>query len=148
MNNELIEHKSWWKRNWKWFVPVSGIVLIILSVFIFSRIGGIGADLAQAYSDTELYQDALEKAKSEQKVIDLLGEIEPIDKLAILEGEVLYTNNNQTVNSTIRITGTKGKARMDITADKIENQWKYKRINVRIKNPPEQKQTIEIVTAE
>jgi len=25
MNNELIEQKSWWKRNWKWLVPVSGI---------------------------------------------------------------------------------------------------------------------------
>ena len=110
--------------------------------------GGIGADLAQAYSDTELYENALEKAKSEQKVIELLGEIEPIDKLAILEGEVHFTNNNQTVNSSIRLKGTKGKARMDITADKINNEWNYIVINIRIKNPPEKKQMIEIIKAE
>lgn len=148
MNNELIEQKRWWKRNWKWFVPLSGISLIIISVFISSRMGGIGADLAQAYSDTELYENALEKAKSEQKVIELLGEIEPIDKLAILEGEVHFTNNNQTVNSSIRLKGTKGKARMDITADKINNEWNYIVINIRIKNPPEKKQMIEIIKAE
>ena len=148
MNNELIEQKSWWKRNWKWFVPFSGILLIIISVFISSGMGGIGADLAQAYSDTELYENALEKVKSDQKVTELLGEIEPIDKLAILEGAVQFTNNNQTVNSTIRLKGTKGKAKMDITADRINNEWEYKIINVRIKNPPEQKQTIEIIKTE
>ena len=148
MNNEMIEQKSWWKRNWKWFVPLSGISLIIISVFISFGMGGIGADLAQAYSDTELYENALEKAKSEQKVIELLGEIEPIDKLAILEGEVHFTNNNQTVNSSIRLKGTKGKARMDITADKINNEWNYIVINIRIKNPPEKKQTIEIIKAQ
>jgi hypothetical protein len=148
MNNELIEQKSWWKQNWKWFVPSSGILLIIISVFISSGMGGIGADLVQAYSDTELYENALEKVKTDQKVAELLGEIEPIDKLAILEGEVHYTNKNQTVNSSIRLKGTKGKARMDITADKINNEWEYKIINVRIKNPPEKKQTIKIIKAE
>ena len=147
MNTELIEQKSRWKRNWKWFVPICG-VLLILTIVISSGIGGIGADLAKAYSDTELYKDALDKVKSEQKVLELLGEIEPIGKLAILEGEVRYTNNNQTVNSTIRIKGTKGKARMDILANRINNAWEYKKINVRIKNPPEKKQTIEIIKAE
>ncbi|SRX56136.1 cytochrome c oxidase assembly factor Coa1 family protein [Aequorivita sp. CIP111184] len=148
MNNELIKQKSWWKMNWKWFVPASGILLIIISVFISSGMGGISADLAQAYSDTELYENALEKVKSDQKVNELLGEIEPIDKLAILEGSVHYTNENQTVNSTIRLKGTKGKAKLDISADRINNEWNYTKINVRIKNPPESKQTIEILKAE
>jgi len=97
------------------------------------------------YSDTELYQNALEKVKSRQKVTELLGEIEPIDKFAILKGEVNYTNGNQTVNSTIRIQGTKGKAKMDISPDRIEGQWVYKKIDVRIKNPDDNKQTIKIM---
>ena len=37
---------------------------------------------------------------------------------------------------------------MDISADRINNVWNYKKINIRIKNPPEKKQTIEILTAE
>ena len=147
MNNELIKQKSWWNRNWKWLVPVSGI-LLIFAILISSGMGRIGADLAKAYSDTELYENALKKAKSNQKVTELLGEIKPIDKLAILEGEVHYTNDNRTVSSTIRIKGSKGKARMDIIADRINNKWSYKKINVRIKNPPEKKQTIEIIKTE
>ena len=148
MNNELIKQKSWWKKNWKWFITISGLVLIIISVFISSGMGTISADLAKAYSDTELYENALEKVKSNQKVNDLLGKIEPIDKLAILEGTVHYTNENQTVNSTIRLKGTKGKAKLDISADRIHNEWNYTKIKVRIKNPPESKQTIEILKLE
>jgi|AntRauTorckE5430_2_1112549.scaffolds.fasta_scaffold00039_17 hypothetical protein len=145
MSNELIEQKSWWKKNWTWFIPVSGFLLLICSVFISSEIIGIGTNFAQAYSDTELYQDAIKKVKSDQKVKELLGEIEPIDKFAILEGEVNYTNGNQTINSTLRIQGTKGKAKMDISADRIDGQWVFKRINVRIKNSDNSKQTIEII---
>jgi ABC-type branched-subunit amino acid transport system substrate-binding protein len=110
--------------------------------------GGIGADLAKAYADTELYDNALEKVKSDKRITELLGEIEPIDKMAILEGQVKYSNENKTVNSTIRILGDKGKARMDISADRIKNEWNYTKINVRIKNPPELKQTIEILEVE
>jgi hypothetical protein len=148
MNNELIQEKSWLKRNWKWLLPICGIILISIVVFFSSGMGGITTDIAQAYSDTDLYENALEKVKSDKRVIEILGEIEPIDKLSILEGEVHYTNENQTVNSSIRLKGTKGKARMDIIANKINNEWVYKKINVRIKTPPEKKQTIEIYTTE
>tara|TARA_Y100001934_G_C11956515_1_gene587424 strand:+ start:205 stop:651 length:447 start_codon:yes stop_codon:yes gene_type:complete len=148
MNNELIEQKNWWKRNWKWFVPVCGIILISITVFLSSGMGGITTDFAQAYADTELYENALIKVNADEKVNELLGEIEPLGKMAILEGQTEYSNDNQKVNSTVRIIGTKGKARMDITADRINGKWNYSKINVRIKNPPEKKQTIEINTAE
>lgn len=145
MSNELIKHKNWWNRNWKWFVPLSGLLLVMISIFISSGMGQIGANLAKAYSDKELYENALNRVKSDQKVIELLGEIEPIDKFAILEGEVQYSNDDQTVNSTIRIKGVKGKARMYILADRMSNEWQYKKINIRIKSPPEKKQMIEIL---
>ena len=147
MNNELVKRKSWWKRNWKWFVTIVGIVLITV-IFFSSGIGKITTDLARAYADTELYENALETVNSDERVIELLGEIERIDKMAILEGQVDYSNENQTVNSTVRIVGTKGKARMDILADKVNGEWNYSKITVRIKNPPEKKQTIEIIKAE
>ena len=28
--DELIEHKSWWKRNWKWFTPVFGVLVFFV----------------------------------------------------------------------------------------------------------------------
>lgn len=114
--------------SWKWLVPVSGIILISTAIIFSSRMNGVATDLAQAYADTELYEIALEKAKSDERVTNLLGEIQPIDKLAILEGQVEYSNDNKTVFSSIRIVGTKGKANMDISADRMDNEWNYKKI--------------------
>jgi len=148
MNNELIEQKSCWKRNWKWLVPVSGIVLISVGIFISSFMSGITTDFAQAYADTALYENALLKVNKDPKIKELLGEIGPLGNIAIFEGQTEYSNNNKSVNSTVRIIGKKGKAKMDIIADRINEEWKYSKINVRIKNPPEKKQTIEINTAE
>jgi len=148
MNNELMEQKSWWKRNWKWFLPVTGFAIIFITIFFSLGLGGAFSNMAQAYADTELYENALEKVKSNQRAIKLLGEIEPIDKLAILEGSVGYSDDNKTVNSSIRVKGKKLIARMDITAIRINDKWDYKKINIRVKNPPEKRQTIKIVAEE
>lgn len=148
MNNELINQKSMWSRNWKWIVSIGGLILIVALLFFSSGMNGVATDLAQAYADTELYDKALEKVKDDERAKELLGEIQPIEKLAILEGHVEYTNNNKTVNSSIRIIGTTGKASMDISANRMNNAWKYTKINIRIKNPPEKKQTIAIRTSD
>ncbi|AFL79959.1 hypothetical protein Aeqsu_0447 [Aequorivita sublithincola DSM 14238] len=144
MNNELIEQKSLWQRNWKWFIIASGILLISIGIFFSSGMDGISADLVQAYADPELYKNAIEKANADQRVLELIGEIQPIDKLAIVEGQVVYSNNNTTFNSSIRVVGSKGKAMIDIVANLINDAWSYKKIQIRIKTPPEKKQTIEI----
>ena len=145
MNNELIEQKSWWKKNWKWVVSVSGVFLFLITFSISTGLLGISADIAQAYSDTQLYDNALDQVKSDKRVIGLLGEIQPIDKLAILEGSVEYSNDNKTVKSSTRLVGTKGRAALDIIADRLDNKWRYRKINLRIKKPIENKQTIKIL---
>ena len=106
----------------------------------------VASDLSNAYSDTELYNDALEKVKANNAAIAVLGEIKPIDKLAILEGQVSYSENNTSVKSSIRIIGSKGKARLDIIANKVNAEWVYKTITVRVKQPKDKKQTIAIVS--
>ncbi|PKD17303.1 hypothetical protein APR41_18570 [Salegentibacter salinarum] len=148
MNNDLLQQKSWWNRNWKWVLPIFGIIFISIAVFFSSNMDGVAADLAQAYADTELYNNALVKVKTDQKAKVLLGDIEPIDKMAILEGHVEYSSDNKSVYSSVRIVGTKGKANMDISADRINNKWKYNEISIRIKNPPEKKQEWKIYTGE
>lgn len=147
MNNSLIKQKTWWKRNRKWLISSTVTVLIVFAIFS-SGINLVAADLTKAYADTELYSNALEKVKANQMVSEVLGEIEPIDKMAILEGSVVYSNDNKTVNSSVRIIGNKGKAVMDIIADKTGNTWNYKTVNVRIKKPKDLKQTIEVLKAE
>lgn len=147
MNNELITEKSWWNKNCKWFLPT--VLFLLLSGFLLSsNIDGNITDIAQVYSDNSLYEKAIDKAKNNKRVMEVIGEIEPIDKLAILEGNAIYSNNNNSVTLSIRIKGDKGKGKMDISAERNGAAWNYKKINIRIKEPREEiqiiKDTIEV----
>ena len=133
------------QRHLKWFVPTI-LVSLLLVVFYSSGLNKITSDLTLAYSDTELYSKALEKVNTNETVKTILGDIEPIDQLAILEGQVNYSEDNTKVKSSIRIIGTKGKAKLDIIANKVETKWIYKTIVVRIKQPKDQQQTITILS--
>jgi hypothetical protein len=149
MDNELLVNKNWWSSNWKWFLPTSLILFLLLFGFILSSsIDGNITDIALAYSDDSLYEKAIEKTKTNERVLEILGEIEPIDKLAIIEGNAIYSNNNNSVVLSIRIKGNKGKGKMDISAEKKGSVWEYKKINIRIKEPKEEiqilKDTIEV----
>jgi hypothetical protein len=143
MDNELIVEKSWWGKNWKWFLPTLTLIFSLLFWLILSlSFDGNVTDIAQAYSDNSLYEKAIEKAKTNQRVLEVMGEIEPIDKLAILEGNAIYSNNNNSVELSVRVKGSKGKGKMDISADKSGAKWKYKKITIRIKEPKEEIQIL------
>nr|WP_314895589.1 cytochrome c oxidase assembly factor Coa1 family protein [uncultured Flavobacterium sp.] len=143
MDNELIVEKSWWGKNWKWFLPTLTLIFSLLFWLILSlSMDGNVTDIAQAYSDNSLYEKAIEKAKTNQRVLEVIGEIEPIDKLAILEGNAIYSNNNNSVEFSVRVKGSKGKGKMDISADKNGSEWKYKKISIRIKEPKEEIQIL------
>jgi len=143
MDNELIVEKSWWGKNWKWFLPTLTLIFSLLFWLILSlSVDGNVTDIAQPYSDNSLYEKAIEKAKTNQRVLEVMGEIEPIDKLAILEGNAIYSNDNNSVELSVRVKGSKGKGKMDISADKNGTEWKYKKISIRIKDPKEEIQIL------
>lgn len=62
--------------------------------------------------------------------------------MAVLEGDVEYTNQNNNAHFTVRIEGNKGKAKLEGIAMRNNGTWEYKKLTVRIKNPPEKRQTI------
>lgn len=145
MNNNLIEPKNWWKENWRSTLGLAIVMLILLSYVFSSRFGDIVSDYTKAYADTTLYEIPLRKVRANKRVQETLGTIEPIDNMTILNGEVIYTDDNKAVKSTIKIKGEHGKAMLDIFATLENEVWSYKKITVRIKNPPEKKETIPIV---
>lgn len=135
MENDLVEKENWLKRNWKWFLP-STLFCILLIVLLASSTSKEGVtDIAQAYSDQLLFEKAINKANENANTLENIGKIEPLDKLAILEGNIVYSNNHNTVNLSVRIKGTKKKGKLDIAAVKKGAEWEYKKITVRTKNP-------------
>lgn len=133
--DELIREKSWGVRNWKWLVPITALLIVIIA--FLSLTSGL-MSFAQAYAEPALYENALEKACQNERVSEVLGTIQPVDKLTILEGNVVYAEDHNSVDLTFRITGTKGKGKMDIQANKIDGNWEYELIKIRIKKPEEE----------
>lgn len=148
MDNNRLVKESWWLRNWKWFTPLVGCAVFALVVFFSIEMHSAVGNLTKAYTDTELYDGALEIVRSSDNVIALAGEIEPIDKLAILEGSVGYSDDNKKVNSSVRVKGSKLIARMDIAATKNNGIWSYTEIKIRVKNPPEKRQVVLVIGEE
>jgi hypothetical protein len=139
MNNELITEQSWWKSNRKWFLPTLIITFLLLTgLLVSSGMEGNITDIAKAYSEDSLYERAIDKANTNKRVLELIGKIEPIDQLAILEGNAVYANNHTSVELSVRVKGNKGKGKMDISARKNGNNWEYKYIKIRIKEPKEE----------
>jgi hypothetical protein len=138
MENELTERKNWFSKNWKWFLPLALISILIFTVVITSTSKNDLTNIAQAYTETALFEKAIEKANKNKRVLQTLGVIQPIDKMAILEGNTIYTNNNKTVVLSVRIKGTRANGKIDISAYKKEREWNYTKISVRVKKTKEE----------
>jgi len=131
----VMSKKPWLYRIWKWLIPIlvlfSGITLVIL--LAGDGISGVVA----VYSESEIYEDAVEIANKNEVVKHKLGDLKPIDFFAIVEGVVKYSNNNNSIDISVRVIGSKERGRIDISADRKEEKWEYKRIQIRIKRPKE-----------
>lgn len=122
--------KSWFRRNWTWFVPTLGCGTII--IFIILGIVGIFSLM----SGSEPTQHALEKASKNVRVITLLGD--PIEKYGIPTGEMTYSSNSGSrVDLIIPIKGPKGKGALIIKGRKENDVWEYQNLYVLIKETSE-----------
>lgn len=63
MNNYLIEQESFFKKNWKWFVPLTGIILFLVISLLISAFGEVLENYSKAFADPKLYELAIEKVK-------------------------------------------------------------------------------------
>ena len=80
----LTPKTNWWQGNWKWFVPVGCFSMLLLFVaFVVS----IALIVFSAVKATDVYKDALARAKATFSVIQMLGS-------PIKEGFLVSGNTN------------------------------------------------------
>jgi hypothetical protein len=135
MNNDGIDSGSWTKRNRKWLLPTTIAILFFTLNTIIPVLNNEAPQFIKAYSDTKVFEKAIEIANTNSKSKSTFGTIEAIDKLTILEGNTVYSNNYTSIASTIRIKGNHNQGKMDFTAHKKGNEWVFQKITVRCKNP-------------
>lgn len=127
------EQKSWFSKNWLWFIPVSGCLGIILLFIV-----GIGAaffGVSNLLNNVAPIEYGIEKATENKKVINLLGE--PIEKTGIPNGNISLTNDDGTVDFSVPIKGSKEEGFLIIKGIKTNGEWTYEELYVRIKSTQE-----------
>ncbi len=133
MKKALLDLKNIWSHNWKWALPV--MLFVSLITLFFSITGNATYRYGSVYLQPSIIKNAQKKAEENDLVIEKLGNLQPHNFFHLLEGEVAYLNQNKSVMITVGIIGSKGRAKLDIVANRNGKDWKYQKITVRIKKP-------------
>ncbi|KAF2335075.1 cytochrome c oxidase assembly factor Coa1 family protein [Flavobacterium daemonense] len=131
-SNELIQDKrSWWNRNWKWFVPTGCVSLIVLfALFIF----GVFFEVTSIIKDSDAYIESMELVQHNKILVEKLGS--PIETDGMVSGTVSTTNDVRKCDVQVPLKGPKGKATLFVVGEK-RGKWKYSEMSVYIKKTDE-----------
>lgn len=130
MNNELVPQPTWWKRNWKWVVPVGGCLSLIVLFIVF--IGSIFYGVTTALEESQPYEYALKKINQDETIIRQLGS--PIEKNGMIQGSYNYSNGSKSADMKIPIAGPDGTGVLIVKATGEGDSWTYNVIRVEIKD--------------
>ena len=111
---------NWWKRNWKWFVPVGCFSIVLLFV---AFVGSVALIVFTAVKSTNVYKDALARAKTHPAVIEALGS--PITGGFLVSGNTNVNGASGEANLSIPISGPRGKGTIYVAATKSLGRWNY-----------------------
>ncbi|MBF4516368.1 cytochrome c oxidase assembly factor 1 family protein [Flavobacterium sp. ANB] len=126
MNDDYQPKKSWWDRNWKWFVPTGCLSLLVLfGLFI----AGIFFGVTSMMTESDAYKGALTEVKNNKEVKEKLGS--PIEGDGMVSGSINMSNDTGNCDLQIPIKGPKGKATLFVVAVK-KGKWKYNELSVYI----------------
>ena len=135
---EALVRESWWKRNWKWAVPVGGCLTLIVMFLLF--IGSIVYGVSSAFKESTPYKEAKSKAEQHPVVLEYIGK--PIATNGIMTGEISVSNDNGKANITMPVKGPKGVGHIAVVGTKTNGVWSYSSMTVTIKDP---EQTIDLL---
>jgi hypothetical protein len=121
--------ESWWKRNWKWFVPTGCLSMIILAGF------AIFFFISSFMKNSTPFIEALKTATTNEYVLDALGE--PITQEGLVQGELFYENSDGEADLFIPLKGSKTSGTIRVIANKYDGTWEFSRITLSIESTGE-----------
>lgn len=123
---------SWWQRNWKWFIPVGCLGLLVLFtvfvVVIVSVVFGI-------MKSSEVYQVAVDAARSNPAVEMALGT--PIEERLLVMGNINVSGSSGEADLAIPIAGPESEGTIYAVAEKSAGKWAYSILEVEVKTTGE-----------
>lgn len=126
---EATAQKNWWGRNWKWFVPVGCLSVLVLVAGFLALIVSIVFGVIRS---SDVYQEALHRARQSPSVQAELGS--PVEAGFLVMGEIKTQNTTGTARIEIPISGPKGSGTITAHAEKSANRWRYSLLEVGFKD--------------
>lgn len=117
--------KSWFSRNWKWFVPtlVLGLVLL-LALFV----GGLLTFVFGLLKSSEPYQHAVAVASSNPAVVRELGA--PVSPGWYVSGNINFSGTSGDANLAIPLKGSLHRGTVYVVAKKTDGVWSYDKLRM------------------
>lgn len=117
--------KSWFSRNWKWFIPtlILGLVLL-LALFV----GGLLTFVFGLLKSSEPYQHAVAVASSDPEVVRELGA--PVSPAWYVSGSVNVSGASGEANLSIPLKGSLHSGTLYVVAKKTDGLWTYTKLRV------------------
>ena len=106
----------------------TGCFAVMLLFLVF--VGSILVIVFSAMKSTEVYKEALARAKADPAVIEALGS--PIKDGFLMSGNTNVNGASGESNLAIPISGPKGKGTIYVSANKSLGQWNYSGLTVEV----------------
>lgn len=126
------ERRSWWSRNWIWFVPTGCLTFLAL---IVGFVAVLVLVVAGSMKSSDAYKEAVERAKNNPAVIEALGT--PIEEGWFVSGKTNVTGPSGEADLAIPISGPKGSATIYVVAEKSAGEWNFSTLRVEVKGSDE-----------
>ena len=124
--------KSWFDRNWKWFVPCICLAVIALILAFVAAVFGI---VETAFKSSGPYIHAMAQAQTSSQVSDRIGQ--PLKPGWFVSGSININGDSGDADISIPISGPKGKGEIYVVANKIAGDWQYKTLQVAVDGQPD-----------
>jgi hypothetical protein len=116
-----MDERNWWGRNWKWFVPVGCLSIVLLFVLV---IGLLVTFVFGMLKHSGGYDGALQVARANPQVVAALGT--PIEDGWMVSGNINESGPSGSADMAIPISGPRGSATVYVEATKSAGQWKFR----------------------
>src|SRR5262245_12157454 len=121
------ENKGWFGRNWKWFVPVGCLGMVLMAVVFVVAVAYFAIE---SFKSSPPYQEAMAKTRSNAAVIRELGE--PIEAGLLFSGRINVNGASGNADLSIPVSGPKKSGKVFVVAEKKLGKWEFSALEVEI----------------
>ncbi len=119
------QQKSWFSRNWKWFIPV---VVLVPALLLVLFVGAIMSLVFGMMKSSEPYKHGMAVMMSNPQAIQSLGA--PVKAGRLVSGNINTTDSSGDADLSIPVRGSLRSGKLYVIAKKSVGVWHYEKIQL------------------